>query len=81
MTNVLIRSLTEAEVAELRAMAEAQHMSLQAFMADLVRKTIAGNRNRLKLAEIEARLKTMPSATFTVEDVLAAKDAPRRGAE
>ena len=79
MTNVLIRSLSEEEVAELRLMAEAQHMSLQAFMADLVRKTISGNHKRLKLAEIETRLKNMPPATFTIEDVLDAKDAPRRG--
>lgn len=79
MTNVLIRSLTEEEVAGLRAIAESRHQSLQAFMADLARKTLRAERNRQKLAEIEARLKTMPPATYTTQDLLDAKDAPRRG--
>jgi hypothetical protein len=80
MPNVLIRSLTEDELAQLRAMAEARQMSLQAFMTDLVRRTLSADHNRKKLASIEARLKSMPPATFTTGDLLAAKDAPRRGA-
>jgi hypothetical protein len=81
MTNVLIRSLSEEEVAQLRALAESRHMSLQAFMADMVRATLAADRNRAKLKDIEAHLKTLPPATYTNEDLLAAKEEPRHGAE
>lgn len=81
MTNVLIRSLSEEEVGQLRALAAARHMSLQAFMADMVRSALAADRNRSKLKEIEAHLKTLPPATYTNEDLLAAKDESRHGAE
>lgn len=81
MTNVLIRSLSEDEVAQLRALAKSRHMSLQAFMADMVRATLAADRNRTKLKEIEAHLKTLPPATYTNDELLAAKDEPRSGAE
>ncbi|WP_460545563.1 hypothetical protein [Glycomyces halotolerans] len=80
MPNVLIRSISEEELAQLRAMAEARNQSLQAFMADLVRSTLSADHNRKKLAEVEARLKSMSSATYTTEDLMAAKDAPRHGA-
>ncbi|WP_169731945.1 hypothetical protein [Glycomyces arizonensis] len=79
MPNVLIRSISEEELSQLRAMAEARSQSLQAFMTDMVRKTLSADHNRKKLAEIEARLKSMPSATYTTEDLMAAKDAPRHG--
>ncbi|WP_199039060.1 hypothetical protein [Glycomyces salinus] len=81
MPNVLIRSLSEEELDQLRAMADSRHMSLQSFMADMVRKTLSADHNRNKLAEIEAHLKSMPPATFTTEDLLAAKDAPRHGTD
>lgn len=79
MPNVLIRSVSEEELAQLRAMAEERQISLQAFMHDLVRQTLSADRNRKKLDQIAERLKRLPSATYTVEDVLAAKDAPRHG--
>ena len=53
-------------------------MSLQAFMADMVRATLAADRNRTKLKEIEAHLKTLPPTTYTNQDLLDALDAPRR---
>ncbi|HEX2144439.1 MAG TPA: hypothetical protein VHG10_08025 [Glycomyces sp.] len=80
MPNVLIRSVSEEELAQLRAMAEARQMSLQAFMHDLVRQTLSADHNRKKLDQIADRLKHLPSATYTTEDMLAAKDAPRHGA-
>lgn len=79
MSGLQLPAVPEDDLKQLRADAEAHRQPFEDYMLDRIHELAAGARKRRKLAEIAAKLKTMPPSNFTVEDVLAAKDAPRRG--
>ncbi|GAA1675409.1 hypothetical protein GCM10009830_22560 [Glycomyces endophyticus] len=79
MSDLMLHDIPEDELELIKAEADAQQKTVQDYLLERVHELAIGAKRRRKLDEITAQLKTMPPSTYTVEDVLDAKDAPRRG--
>ncbi|WP_026929068.1 hypothetical protein [Glycomyces tenuis] len=81
MSDLLIHSVPDKDLEQIQAEAEARQQSLQDYMLEIIHERATGSRNRRKLAEIEERLKREGGRPISMEDIIAAKDAPRHGWE